>query len=245
MHHAHPNTKHRIKIYKSRLHLAVTFLLIVAPFLFLLFFAQIEQIAIATLFHDVSLSIVRLLIAFAVSASLAWLLAIVFYRGIRAHVALPVFDILQSFPTFAILPFAVYYWGRTDMTVIFFLVLTIIWPILFSVLSSLKVAKHDWEEVVEIYNLSGFNYFKKYLWPLSIPGLVTGSIIGLGEGWGALVATEIIVNLRGGLGDFFQSHTQSTSITFLGVLSLLIVVFSINKLIWTPILDASHRLMEE
>ena len=245
MHPTQKNNRHRMKIYKNQLHLAVTFLIIVAPFLFLLFFAQIEQIAISALFFDVFVSIVRLLVAYVIAAFLAWLLAILFYRGQRAHIVLPIFDILQSFPTFAILPLAVYVWGRSTSTVIFFLVLTIIWPILFSVLSSLKLAKHDWEEAVEIYNLSGINYFKKYIWPMSIPGLVTGSIIGLGEGWGAIVATEIIVQIHGGLGEFFQTHAQSATITFLGILALLIIVFSINKLIWTPLLDASHRLMEE
>ncbi len=234
-----------MKIYKSGAHLAATFLIILAPFLFLLFFSRIEKLAVSNLFSDVFVSIIRLFVAYLIAAFLAWLLATTFYKGKRSHIVLPIFDILQSFPTFAILPLAVHFWGQTDSTVIFFLVLTIIWPILFSVLSSLKLARHDWEEAAEIYHLTGINYFKKFIWPLSIPGLVTGSIIGLGEGWGAIVATEIIVNLPAGLGGFFQSHVQSTTITVFGILGLLIIVFSINKLIWTPLLDASHRLMEE
>lgn len=234
-----------MKIYRSGLHLAVTFMLIVAPFLFLLFFAQIERLAISTLFHDVFVSVIRLFIAFLIAAFLAWVLAIMFYKGHRSHAVLPIFDILNSFPSFAILPLAIQYWGQTNLTVIFFLVLTIIWPILFSVVSSLKLARHDWEEATEIYHLSGWAYFKNFIWPLSIPGLVTGSIIGLGEGWGALVATEIIVSLPGGLGKFFQGHAENTRVTIFGILALLIIVFSVNKLIWTPLLDASHRQMEE
>lgn len=234
-----------MKIYRSRVHLAVTFGLVVAPFLFLLFFAQVEQIAIRDLFRDVFVSILRLSVAYFFAAVLAWVLAVGFHRGPLSHVALPVFDILQSFPEFAILPFAIVYWGSSDFTVIFFLVLTVIWPILFSVLSSLKLVRHDIEEAAEIYHLTGFDYIKKYVWPLSVPGLVTGSIIGLGEGWGALVATEIIVRIPGGLGNFFERHSQNAIVTILGILSLLIIVFSLNKLVWTPLLDASHRLMEE
>jgi ABC-type nitrate/sulfonate/bicarbonate transport system permease component len=241
----HRSNRNRMKIYKSRKHLAATFLIIVAPFLFLLFFSKIEQIAISTMFGDVLTSIGRLFIAYVIAAVLAWVLAVVFYRGRISHWVLPIFDVLQSFPEFAILPLAVHFWGRTNFTVIFFLVLTVIWPILFSILSSLRLAHHDWDEAVEIYHLSGINYFKKFIWPLSIPGLITGSIIGLGEGWGALVATEIIVNYRGGLGEFFQTYSQNTTVTMLGILGLLIIVFSINKLIWSPILEASHKLLEE
>lgn len=220
-------------------------MIIVAPFLFLLFFAKLEQLALGTLFTDVFISVGRLIVAYLIAAVLAWILAVTFYKGPLSHVALPIFDILQSFPEFAILPLAIFYWGRSNFTVIFFLVLAVIWPILFSILSSLKLAKHDWEEAVEVYQLSGVDYFRKFVGPLSIPGLITGSIIGLGDGWGVLVATEIIVNIRGGLGNFFQTHSQSTIITIFGILGLLIIVFSINKLIWTPLLDASHRLMEE
>ena len=233
------------KIYKSRLHLLMTFLVIIAPFLFLLFFANVEDLAVTTLYHNVFVSIGRLLIAYLIAVSLAWVLAVAFYQGARSHFVLPLFDILQSFPEFAILPFAVHYLGQSNFTVIFFLVLTVIWPIMFSVLSSLRLARHDIREAMQIYNLSGWNYLKKYIWPISLPGLVTGSIIGLGEGWGALVATEIIVKLPGGLGDFFQTHSQNSIITFLGILALLIIVFSINKLIWSPLLDMSHKLMEE
>lgn len=234
-----------MKIYRSRVHLAVTFLLVLAPFLFLLLFAQVENIGTADLFEDVFVSILRLAVAYFFAATLAWILAICFHRGPLSHVVLPVFDILQSFPEFAILPFALTFWGTSDYTVIFFLVLTIIWPILFSILASLKLVRHDIEEAAQIYNLSGKDYLEKYVWPLSVPGLVTGSIIGLGEGWGALVATEIIVGLPGGLGDFFQRHSQNATITVLGILSLLIIVFSINKLVWIPLLDASHKMMEE
>jgi NitT/TauT family transport system permease protein len=245
MHHTHRNPKHRIKIYKSGAHLAATFLIILAPFLFLLFFARVEKIPVSDLFSDVFLSVLRLTLAYSIALFLAWGLAVSFHAGRRSHFVLPIFDILQSFPTFAILPLAVFYWGQTDTTVIFFLVLTIIWPILFSILGSLKLVRHDVEEAVEIYNLSGINYYKKYIWPLSVPGLVTGSLIGLGEGWGAIVATEIIVNVRGGLGPFFQNHSHNTTATVFGILALLIIVFSINKLIWTPLLDESHRLLEE
>ncbi|MEJ0021380.1 MAG: ABC transporter permease subunit [Candidatus Doudnabacteria bacterium] len=191
------------------------------------------------------MSIGRLFAAYVIAVLLGWSLATLFYRGILSHVVLPLFDILQSFPEFAILPFAVHYFGQSNFTVIFFLVLTIIWPVVFSVLSSLRLVKHEVEEAVEIYHLSGWNYFRKFILPLSIPGLVTGSIIGLGEGWGALVATEIIVKLPGGVGEFFQIHSLDTTITLLGILALLIIVFSINKLVWIPLLDASHRLMEE
>ncbi len=246
-----PPLKHRmsarthLKIYESRRHLAVTLFTLIIPFIALLVFSRYAHIAAPVLFKNVFVSVGRLAVAYVIAAALGWLLAVLFYRGKRSAVALPLFDVLQSFPTFAALPIAALYWGPSNFTVIFFLVLAVIWPILFSVTSSLKLIRRDAEDAVQILGLSGWEYVKKFLWPVAVPGLITGSVIGLGDGWEALIATEIIVNVRSGLGNFFQASAQNLSITAFGILAFLIVIFSINKLIWLPLLDRSHEIMEE
>ncbi len=237
--------RHRVHIYKSRRHFWITLATVVAPFVYLFFFSQLAHIASARLFYDLLVSCWRLLIAYAIAVLFGWLMAVCFYRGRRAVVALPLFDVLQSFPTFAALPTAVYFWGQTNFTTIVFLVLTVVWPIFFSVLSSMKLIKHDWEEAAEISGLRGWDYFRLFLLPLSIPGLITGSIVGLGEGWEALVATEIIVSMKTGLGQFFQNNAENTAVTAFGILGFLILIFVINKLLWIPLLDWSHHTMEE
>lgn len=237
--------KTRYAIYQSRMHLAVTVGILFVPFLFLLLFSRYAQLGTAKLFDDLSISFLRLLAAYIIAAVLAWISAVLFYRGRRAAIALPIFDVLQSFPTFAALPLAVYLWGPSSLTVIVFLVLTVIWPMFFSLISSLKLIRKDWEEATIIMRLNGFDYLRRFLWPISLPGLITGSIVGLGEGWEALVATEIIVAAKNGLGSFFSQYSQVPTITFLGILGLLLFIFSINKVVWLPLLERSHRMMEE
>ena len=238
-------TKHRIKIYHSRLHLVFTIFFVVAPFIFLLTFAQLTSVATGVLFGDLFVSFLRLLVAYFIAVVIAWVLAISFFGGKRALIALPLFDVLQSFPTFATLPLAVYFWGASNFTVVFFLILTVIWPMLFSIIGSLRLIKHDWQEAVDMSGISGMTYLKKFIFPISIPGLITGSLIGLGEGWEALIATEIVVREKLGLGNFFLTYSSNPKITFLGILGFLILIFSINKLIWTPLLDWSHGKMED
>jgi ABC-type nitrate/sulfonate/bicarbonate transport system permease component len=232
-------------IYQSAWHLAATLAVIVAPFLFLYFFSQVAHISSRELFRDVFVSSWRLFIAYLISAVLAWIWAVAFYKGRRAVIVLPFFDVLQSFPTFAALPTAIYFWGATNTTVIFFLIFTIIWPIFFSIVSSMKLIKRDWEEAAIMARLSPLDRFRKFLWPASIPGLAMGTIVGLGEGWEALVATEIIVKMPTGLGSFFTDFSGQPAIIGFGILGLLILIFSINKLLWLPLMEWSHRQMEE
>lgn len=234
-----------MKIYESRLHLAVTLAVVVLPFIYLLVFSRLANLHAGELGVNVFLSFGRILLAYCIAVVLAWIFAASFYRGKRGAVALPIFDVLQSFPTFAVLPLAVYLFGASNVTVITFLVLTIIWPILFSIVSSLKLIKHDWEEAVEVSGVRGFDYVRLFLIPASVPGIITGSIIGIGEGWEALIATEIIAGIKNGLGSFFQTFSQNAAVTTFGVLGFLVLIFSINKLVWLPLLEWSHRELEE
>jgi ABC-type nitrate/sulfonate/bicarbonate transport system permease component len=234
----------RSAIYRHRRHLVVTFAVVALPFLFLLIFSRVAHLATGALFHDVLISSFRLLVAYLIAAVLAWIAAVSCTRGRRATVALPAFDVLQSFPTFAVLPLATLVWGPSNTTITVFLILTIIWPILFSIVSSLRLANRDWQDAATIAGLRGWPYFRSFLLPVTIPGFITGSIIGIGEGWEALIATEIIVGAQTGLGNFFQAYTQNPTITAFGILGFLLLVFSMNKLIWIPLLEWSHREME-
>ena len=238
-------THKHLKVYHSRKHLAITIFFVVIPFLFLFVFSRVAHIESDTLFYDLFISLVRLIVSYIIAVCVGLFLALIFFRGKRALIALPFFDVLQSFPTFAALPLAVYFFGQSTFVVILFLSINILWPILFSVLSALRMIKSDWEDAVTIVGLGGFAYIRHFLWPLSLPALVTGSVIGLGEGWEALIATEIIVNMKTGLGSFFQSHSSQTFVTVFGILGFLIIIFSINKLLWIPLMERSHRLMEE
>lgn len=234
-----------IKIYRSYRHIAVMFVVIVLPFAFLFVFSRFSHIALSRLLLDIAKSFWRLALAYVIAATLGWLCAIQFYRGRPAAIALPIFDLLQSFPTSAALPVAALFWGASSLTVIFFLSLEIIWPVFFSTVSALRLIRRDWEEAVEMARLPWGEYFRKFLWPVSLPGLITGSIIGLGNGWEVLVATEIVVGIRSGLGSFFQIFSTNPEVTAFGILGLLIFIFSINKLLWLPLLDWSHTLTEE
>lgn len=237
--------KHHLAIYQHPWHFVATIVLVVAPFLSLLAFSRLFHLPARGLFGEVAISTWRLATAYGAALILGWILAVAFYRGRRAAIMLPLFDVLQSFPTFAALPLATLAWGASNFTVVFFLVIAVIWPIFFSVVSSLKFIRRDWEEAVEIAGLTGLPYLRRFLVPATAPGVITGSIIGLGEGWEALIATEIIVGARSGLGGFFRAFSGNAAATGFGILGLLLLIFSINKLIWLPLLERSHRRMSE
>ncbi|MBI5148014.1 MAG: ABC transporter permease subunit [Parcubacteria group bacterium] len=144
------NSHAYLKIYKRRVHLLITLLVVALPFLFTFFLSPLTNAETAVFLKNLGVSAFRLAIAYLISLAVALIFAFLLLRGRLENFFLPFFDVLQSFPTFAILPLAVYFIGASEITVILFLVLTVIWPILFAVASSLKLARRDWEEAAKI-----------------------------------------------------------------------------------------------
>ena len=236
---------HHFSLNRSAKHLIAGFSIILIPLVALFAFSLVSGIDFRTAFYDLGVSMWRLFLSLAISVVLAWVLVVTFVRGKTNNLAVSFFDVMQSLPTFTILPIAVHFWGTSGGTIIFFLVITIIWPIIFSVISSLKQAEKSIVEAVYVSRISGWNYIKYYLFPLTFPGIVTGAIIGLGDGWEALIATEIILQTKTGLGPFFQSFSSDSRMTLLGVLVFLSVIYTINKFIWLPLLEKSHEWTTE
>jgi len=234
-----------IKIYHNKIHLLLTLGLVILPFLFVAFGLPLNADQKLLFLNELIVSFGRLLMAYIISGILALFLALFFSRGRVGNVFLPLFDVMQSFPTFAMLPLAVYWLGPGNITVILFLVITMIWPMLFAIISSQKLIREDWEEAAIIYGATGWRRLVYFALPISYPGFITGSIVGLGEGWEALVGAEIIIGLRGGLGDFFGLNGTNSHVALFGVFALLLFIFALNKLVLLPLLDQSHKSLTE
>ena len=69
----------------------------------------------------------------------------------------PFFDILQNLPSFALFPFLIYFLGFTDVMIILFAVSSIVWPILFAILTAIKNAHNDLNDAATIFGARGFH----------------------------------------------------------------------------------------
>jgi ABC-type nitrate/sulfonate/bicarbonate transport system permease component len=236
---------HPFSLNRSFKHLSVAFAIILLPLVSLLLFSFLNKIPFTDSFYDLGVSTWRLGIAVICGTIIAWVAVVLLVRGKTENSTLAVFDVLQSLPTFTILPIAVRYLGESNLTIILFLIITVIWPIIFSIVSSLKQVNKSWVEAVHISRIKGFDYIKKFLFPVTLPGVVTGAIIGLGDGWEALIATELLLGTKTGLGPFFNKFSDNSTTTLFGILIFLSVIFAMNKFIWLPLLEKSHRLISE
>lgn len=188
----------------------------------------------------------RLAAAYGIALVLGVVIALIVGWSPFSDALFPVFDILQNIPSFALIPFFIYFLGYTDSMIILFAVSSIIWPILFAVLTAIKNAHTDLNDAATIFGARGLRRIPYYLTPLSLPAILTGSIVGIAIGWESVIGAEIITSITG-FGEFIKdaSSTGITHVAVAGMLVILVIVFVINRLVWTPLLAESSKRYAE
>lgn len=188
----------------------------------------------------------RLVLAYAIALALGVTIALFVGWSPLGDYLFPVFDVLQNLPSFALIPLFIYFLGYTNQMIIFFAVSSIIWPILFAVLTAIKSAHNDLNDAATIFGARGWKRIPFYLTPLSYPAILTGSIVGIAIGWEAVIGAEIITNIAG-FGAFIKGVdvTGVSQGAIAGMLAILVIVFVVNRLVWAPLLAESAKRYAE
>lgn len=236
---------HRFKIYTEVRHHVTAIVVVILPLLTLLAIGTFHSVDFKTLFIALSISFYRLFLGYVLSLILGVSIAIFLGDSQLGDAVMPVLDVLQNVPSFALIPLFGLMFGYTDLMAIIFVATSVIWPILFYTLSSLRMGRTDWNEAATIFGARGFKRLLHYTLPLSLPAIVTGSIVGISIGWEAVIGVEII-GFSSGIGLFLTkaSTLQNHTMLVAGMSILLIFVFMINRLVWAPLLQHTRNYGE-
>lgn len=154
---------------------------------------------ILTLLQDATFSWVRMFIA--LGASIIISIAVGIYAATNntaEKVILPVVDILQTLPILAFFPFVIFVVVATvpgvvgiNIAVIFLIITSMIWNIIFGVYEAVKVLPKEYFELSELYGLTPWEKLRKILIPAVMPRVIEQSILSWSIGLFYLVTSEI------------------------------------------------------
>jgi ABC-type nitrate/sulfonate/bicarbonate transport system permease component len=235
---------HHIRGKRSKKHHAIAILIILVPILVLLFAGALTNVPWNILGTSLALSLSRLVVAYFISLVLGAGLALIVGASSFGENLLPVFDVLQNVPSFALIPIFTALMGFSSAMIVAFAATSIIWPIMFYAASAIRGAKQELSDAATIFGATGSKRIFYYLLPLSFPSLVTGSIVGISIGWEAVIGAEIIGNVTG-IGTFLNTAGVNNSrLLTVGLLALLVVVFLISRMVWMPLLKEARHYSE-
>ena len=229
---------HRLHIWKSTRHISVMTVAIGIVAILLVWIAVMVQADLSQMLASLLLSFWRIVVAYGISLGLAVVVGLAVTRNAKVEAALlPILDVLQSFPNFAILPITVTLFGAGSVSVIIILVITMVWPIMFGIIGGAKTLRSDLGEAAAIFGARGWKRIRAFFLPAIFPAVVTGSIVGWGEGWEAVVGVEIIAR-SSGIGGYINDVTNAgeTRLLVLTLIILMYIIFVINNWVWLRLL---------
>jgi ABC-type nitrate/sulfonate/bicarbonate transport system permease component len=111
----------------------------------------------------------------------------------------PVMEILRPIPPLAWIPLSILWFGIGDTQNQFIIFLAVFFPILLNTISGVKSVEPNLIRAARCLGAKEWNILWRVVLKAALPQIVTGIRIGLGVGWMALVAAEL-VGATSGLG---------------------------------------------
>jgi taurine transport system permease protein len=179
------------------------------------------------------------MIGFAAVLSLAVGVPIGFAVGVNryaAHALEGFLRFLQGISGIAWLPLAIVWFGFTHTTTLVIVIYTLIVPIIFNTMIGVRAIPEAYTLALRSLGASRLRLVKDIYLSGALPSIVVGLRLGMGYGWRALIAAEMLVR-KGGLGDLiFGARTFGQIdriITGMIVIGCLYVI--VDRLIVQPI----------
>lgn len=183
------------------------------------------------LFHLMA-SLKREVVAFLISLTAIPLgIAMGWWRVVYNQVS-PIMEMLRPIPPLAWIPLSILWFGIGDTQNEFIIFLGIFFPILVNTIVGVKNIEPNLVRAARSLGAPEYKVLMRVVFKGALPQIITGIRIGLGVGWMALVAAEL-VGANSGLG-FIINDARSmlrTDIIVVGMLTIGLVGLLIDSLI--------------
>ncbi|MGY2342390.1 ABC transporter permease [Pseudomonas sp. SDO5532_S415] len=188
----------------------------------------LRDLAEGALWKHISASLLRVLLGFAIGASLALVFAAWVGLSREAEAWLePTFAGLRSIPSLAWVPLLLLWLGIDETSKVVLIAIGAFFPVYLNGVAAIRNIDRKLVEVGQMYGFSRFRLVRRILLPAALPGLFTGLRSGMSLAWMFLVAAELIAATKG-LG-YLLSDGRETSRPDI-VLAAIIVLALLGKL---------------
>ena len=155
----------------------------------------------------------------------------------RAHTALwPLLLFFQAIGDIAWLPILLIWFGFGLTTMIFVIVYTVLFPVVLNTVLGVRSVPLELHRAALSLGASKFRVVWEVVLPGALPNIMTGLRNGLGFGWRALIAAEIIVGTSGiGFMMFDARRAGSVVEIMLGMVVLGVLWYIVDSWVLAPI----------
>ncbi|HYO30920.1 MAG TPA: ABC transporter permease [Thermomicrobiales bacterium] len=185
--------------------------------------AALRELAdIGLLWPNVSASLERVAIGFAVGGLVATLIGLVVGLSRQAEALLaPTLQAIRAVPSLAGVPLLILWLGIGEGPKLTLIAIGAFFPVYTALVAGIRQIDRKLIEVGRAYGLRGASLVREVLLPAALPSLLTGLRLGLAQAWLFLVAAELIA-ASAGLG-FLLTDASNTGRADIIVLSIVLL----------------------
>jgi NitT/TauT family transport system permease protein/taurine transport system permease protein len=182
-------------------------------------------------------SLVRLVVGALAGMAIGIPLGILVGLSSRAHAVLwPVLLFFQAIGDIAWLPILLIWFGFGLTTMTFIIVYTVLFPVVLNTVLGVRSVPVDLYRAAQCLGASRARILWEVVLPGALPNIITGLRNGLGYGWRALIAAEMIVGTSGiGFMMFDARRAGSVVEILLGMIVLGLLWYVVDAWILAPI----------
>ena len=190
-----------------------------------------------TLLGAVAVSLGRLLLSVIVAGALGIVFGVAV--GISRRFALfvePLAGFFNAISGIVWLPLAIVWFGLSWKTVLFVIGNSVFFVVFFNTLVGIRAVPRLYEQAVLTLGASPWQMLCDVLLPGALPGIIAGARLGLGFGWRALIAAEMVAATQGlGFMIFSAAQYLRTDVILAGILVIGVVAFILDTIVIGPI----------
>ncbi|MEM4623678.1 MAG: ABC transporter permease subunit [Desulfurococcaceae archaeon] len=197
-------------------------------------------------------SMMRMFVAYILSLIGSILIGTIMARNRHVETfLLPILDILQSIPILGFFPMVLLLFIRAipnklgvELAIIFLIVTSMIWNMIFGVYSSIKSLDPAIYDLVKVYRLGVVTTFSRIYVPASIRAIAANSIISWAGGWFFITSSEVLTigvsEIKvSGIGTYIMDSFSQGNMkeTYLGIGVLILSVIATYIFLWNPLFE--------
>jgi nitrate/nitrite transport system permease protein len=156
----------------------------------------------------------------------------------------PVVQVLRTVPPLAWFPISLMVFQDANISAIFVIFITAIWPIIINTAVGIREIPQDYTNVARVLRLSKRAYIRNIVVPATVPYVFTGLRIAVGLAWLAIVAAEML-KADGGIGYFIWDAYNAGGDASSSQIILAIVYVGVVGLILDRLVAWVGRLVSE
>jgi len=167
-------------------------------------------------------SLARVFGGFLIAVAVGVPLGLLIGMSEKAYMAInPYIQIFKPVSPLAWLPLALFMFKEINITAIFVIFITSIWPIIINTALGVRSVSQDYLNIAKVLRLNPLEKIFQIILPVSVPFIFTGMRLSLGIAWLVIVAAEM---LTGGVGIGFWIWDEYNNLNYSHIIIGIILI---------------------